>query len=198
MPRRTFFSFHYHPDVHRAWNVRNSWVTQDRQSAGFFDSGVFEESKKKGDATLKRFLNGGLQNTSVTCVLVGTNTWRRRWVRYEIQKSFLEGKGILAVYIHTIKNLAGQAASKGDNPLDYLAFHIDGSDRLALKVKFGGKWSYSKDFPSRVSVSSLPYSFGSKRHHTLSTLFSSYDWKVSNGRQNLGNWIEAAAASAGR
>lgn len=198
MARRTFFSFHYHPDVHRAWNVRNSWVTQDRKSAGFFDSGVFEESKKQGQATLKRFLNKGLQNTSVMCVLAGTNTWRRRWVRYEIQKSFLDGKGILTVYIHTIKNLAGEVANKGGNPLDYLAFHIDDYDRLALKVKFDGKWGYSKDFPNRVSVSSLPYSFGRKRHHTLSTLFGSYDWKRSSGRQNLGKWIKAAAASAGR
>lgn len=198
MARRTFFSFHYNPDIHRAWNVRNSWVTQDRKSAGFFDSSVFEESKKSGDVALKRFLNKGLQNTSVTCILAGTDTWRRRWVRYEIQKSFLEGKGILTVHIHTISNLAGKVASKGNNPLDYIAFHIDENDRLALKVKFNGKWSYSKDFSDRVLVSSLPYKFRGKRHHTLATLFKKYDWKTSNGRQNLGDWIEAAATAAGR
>ena len=42
MARRTFFSFHYKPDVSRAWVVRNSWVTKvaqgEREDAGFFDS----------------------------------------------------------------------------------------------------------------------------------------------------------------
>lgn len=49
MPRRTFFSFHYEPDVWRAWNVRNSWVVKesDEESRGFFDSSVFEASKKR-------------------------------------------------------------------------------------------------------------------------------------------------------
>ena len=49
MPRRTFFSFHYEPDVWRARNVRNSWVVKesDEESRGFFDSSVFEASKKR-------------------------------------------------------------------------------------------------------------------------------------------------------
>ena len=46
LARRTFFSFQYKPDVTRAWNVRNSWVTKvaqgSREDAGFFDSSVFE------------------------------------------------------------------------------------------------------------------------------------------------------------
>lgn len=33
MARRTFFSFHYKPDVTRAWIVRNSWVTKVRAKA---------------------------------------------------------------------------------------------------------------------------------------------------------------------
>jgi hypothetical protein len=57
LARRTFFSFHYVPDVWRAWNVRNSWVirTDDQIDRGFFDSSVFEASKKKGDDSLKAF-----------------------------------------------------------------------------------------------------------------------------------------------
>ena len=38
MARHTFFSFHYKPDVRRAWVVRNSWVTKvargEREDAG--------------------------------------------------------------------------------------------------------------------------------------------------------------------
>ena len=46
MARKTFFSFHYAPDCWRASQIKNSWVTQDRKSAGFFNSVEWEEVKK--------------------------------------------------------------------------------------------------------------------------------------------------------
>ncbi len=49
MARRVFFSFHYERDVWRAGQVRNSWVTKDREDAGFWDSASWEEVKKKGN-----------------------------------------------------------------------------------------------------------------------------------------------------
>jgi hypothetical protein len=96
MMRRTFFSFHYEPDCRRAWNVRNSWVARpaDEESRGFFDASVFEKSKREDEQALKTFLKKGLENTSVTCVLAGTETWTRRWVRYEIARSVLKGSGL--------------------------------------------------------------------------------------------------------
>src|SRR2546426_43847 len=103
MARRVFFSFHYEPDVQRAHVVRNSWVTKpDRESAGFFDSSVFESRQRTGDDVLKRFLIDGLVNCSVTCVLAGAETAWRRWVRFELLRSFVEGKGILEIAIHSI------------------------------------------------------------------------------------------------
>ena len=90
----------------RAWNVRNSWVTKvaqgERSSAGFFDSSVVEAAERENVETLKTFLRNGLKNTSVTCVLVGQHTALRRWVRYEIFRSFMRGNGLLAVRINSI------------------------------------------------------------------------------------------------
>ncbi len=43
MARRVFFSFKYQ-DVKRAMVVRNNWVTQTRQAAGFYDAAEFEAS----------------------------------------------------------------------------------------------------------------------------------------------------------
>jgi len=63
MARRTFFSFHYKPDVARAYVVRNAWVTRDRGDAGFFDASVFEAKKREGDDVLKRFLREALDWT---------------------------------------------------------------------------------------------------------------------------------------
>lgn len=99
------FFFPLQTDVTRAWVVRNSWVTKvaqgEREDAGFFDSSVFEANEREGVEILKRFLRDGLQNSTVTCVLVGAETTLRRWVRYEIFRSFIRGNGLLAVRVHT-------------------------------------------------------------------------------------------------
>lgn len=105
MARRTFFSFHYKPDVTRSYVVKNSWVTKDREDAGFFDSSAFEKAKNTNDDSLKAFLNKEIDNSSVVCALVGAETANRRWVRYEIQRGIWEAKGLLAIRIHTIKDL---------------------------------------------------------------------------------------------
>ena len=41
MARRVFFSFHYERDIWRANVVRNSWLTKDREAAGFFDASLW-------------------------------------------------------------------------------------------------------------------------------------------------------------
>ena len=89
MARRVFFSFHYQ-DVSdfRANVVRNNWVTKDREAAGFFDASIWEDAKKTSDIALKRLINSEVQNTTVTVVLIGSDTYSRRWVRYEIIKAW--------------------------------------------------------------------------------------------------------------
>ena len=96
MAKRVFFSFHYQDVIDfRANVVRNHWLTKpDRQSAGFFDSSIWEDAKKTSDLALKRLINSGLKNTSNTCVLVGSETFNRRWVSYEIMKSLEVGNHI--------------------------------------------------------------------------------------------------------
>ena len=89
MARRVFFSFHYERDVWRANVVRKSWVTKpDRKTAGFIDAAEFEKIQRQGDLAVKRWINSQLKETSVMGVLIGTETYTRRWVRYEIIKSF--------------------------------------------------------------------------------------------------------------
>ncbi len=126
MVRRVFFSFHYERDIWRANVVRNSWVTQDREEAGFWDASLWEEAKKKGDSALKRMINDGLEGTSVTVALIGRETSSRKWVRYEVKKSYEEGKGVLGVYIHNIKDQNGNADVKGINLFGKLGEDEDG------------------------------------------------------------------------
>jgi len=200
LPRRTFFSFHYEPDVWRAWNVRNSWVVKpaDQADSGFFDSSVFEASKKEGDASLRAFLSKGLNNTSVTCVLAGTETWKRRWVRYEIARSVLKGNGLLTVYIHNVKNKNGETAVKGANPLDQIGLYR--TDRGIFLAEWKDKkWVAYDDYTLAVPEGDLW--FGTPTTTTvvqLSTHYASFDFVANEGRTNIGNWIEMAAGMAGR
>ena len=103
MARRVFFSFHY-DDVTRANVVRNSdQITRQYEGAArFYDKSLWEETKKQGTLAIKRMINRGLKGSSVTCVLIGQQTWHRRWVRYEILKSLVRGNGIMGVHIHDV------------------------------------------------------------------------------------------------
>jgi hypothetical protein len=197
MPRRTFFSFHYKRDVWRAKQVRNSWVTKpDRESSGFFDSSVFESKQRTSDEALKRFLREGLKGCGVTCVLSGNQTAYRRWVRYEIVRSFRVGKGILCARIHAQKNSKGMVDSPGPNPLDHLAFRVTG-DRVRFLEKRNGAWRSYTDAPG-MALKDVRYNLGGRDNHTFAVLFRTYDYKADGGYNNLGSWIETAARQAGR
>lgn len=112
MARRAFFSFHYENDVWRANQVRNSWVTKDKEAAGFTDAADFEEVKKGGDAAIKKWIDKQLEGTSVTVVLLGTETSNRDYVKYELEQSWIKGNGILGIYIHDCKDSGGKTCKK--------------------------------------------------------------------------------------
>lgn len=111
MARKVFFSFKYE-DVSRAMVVRNSWVTKDKESAGFIDKAEFEEVKKKGDQAIKNWIGNQLKGTSVTVVLVGEKTCDSKWVKYEIEKSIERGNGLIGIDISKIKDLQGNTSER--------------------------------------------------------------------------------------
>jgi len=119
MARKVFFSFKYE-DVSRSMVVRNSWVAQGRDAAGFIDAADFEAVKKKGDQAIKNWIDSQLDGTSVTVVLVGAETCASRWVKYEIEKSIEVGNGLLGIDISKIKDLQGNTSDCcGEIPKGY-------------------------------------------------------------------------------
>lgn len=126
MARRVFFSFYYERDIWRANQVRNSWVTQDREASGFWDASLWEEAKKKEKAAIEKMIDDGLKNTSVSAVLVGEETAGREYVQYEIIQSYNKGNGLLGVYINKLENQDGVKDSKGANPFDSIYVEKDG------------------------------------------------------------------------
>jgi len=181
MARRVFFSFHYERDVWRANVVRNSWVTKGNYiEAGFIDSAEFEKIKKKGDQAIKKWIDEQLEGTSVTVVLIGAETYLRKWVRYEIIKSFDRGNGLLGVYIHNIKDKNGKVDLKGPNPFDYVGVLIDKDGNGFYCERNDTGWGlfspYSK-CSSRLD----------KMYWTNKFPAKIYDWIYDNGYENLSN-----------
>lgn len=146
MPRRVFFSFHYQRDIWRVNVVRNCWVTQDRESAGFWDASLWESAKKKGDAAIQKMIDDGLANTSVSVVLIGTETWERKWVRYEIIQSYQRGNGLFGVYIHSIKNQLGYSDVQGNNPFDHIYIEENGFKKYFSSIYPTYDWYWNDGY----------------------------------------------------
>lgn len=143
MARRVFFSFKYKQDVSRAMVVRNSWVTQGKEAAGFIDAADFEKLEKEGDNAIKNWIDRQLNGTSVTVILVGEKTCASRWVRYEIEKSIGIGNGLLGIDISKIKDLQGNTTERcGKLPKDYdfyLWFKDDGYKNMGDWIEKAAK-----------------------------------------------------------
>ena len=127
--RRTFFSFHYKPDNWRASQVRNMGVVEGNEPVSDND---WEEVTEGGDDAIKNWIDDQMKGRSCVIVLIGNKTAGRKWIKYEIEKAWNAGKGLLGIYIHGLKNQDREQSSKGKNPFD--AFTV-GEEKLSNIVK---------------------------------------------------------------
>lgn len=147
MARRVFFSFHYTNDIWRANQVRNANVVAGPDTAGFFDHSEYEEAKKSGKAAIERMILRHLNGTSVTVVLIGTETADRPWAKFEIEKSIEQKNGLLGIYIHHLKNVDGEISYRGTKPsvpqgVEFPAYDWDKDlDRFRREIEAAGKRS---------------------------------------------------------
>ena len=115
MARRVFFSFDY-TSVWKVNQIRNMPNITGTAAAGFQDASLWEEAQKRGDQAIKSMIDGALQNTSVTVVLVTYGTSPRTYINYEIDESLKRGNGLVAVQIHHLKDQYGTAGAAGAIP----------------------------------------------------------------------------------
>jgi hypothetical protein len=114
MPRRVFFSFHYKIDPVRVGQVRNSSVVRSNsvETSDFIDAAKWEAVQKQGEQAIKNWIAAQLNGTSVTVVLIGAETAKRRWIKYEIDESLKRGNGLLASIFTTAHCLMVPATGK--------------------------------------------------------------------------------------
>ncbi len=193
MAKRVYFVFHYQDVIDfRANVVRNHWMTKpDRAAAGFFDASIWETAKKTGSTAVKRLINSGLDGTTVTCVLIGSQTYVRPWVRYEILKSFRKDNAILAIHINSIRGKDQATKSKGLNPLSYVGVTFSESGLTAtLWEKVNGDWKqYSEiDGSASYQTSGVAQQYRGKGFN-FAQWYPEYDWVADDGYNNFVSWV---------
>ena len=128
--RQVFYSFHYGNDVFRVQQIRNIGALEDNEPVS---PNEWESIKRRGEASIKEWIDNNLRYKSCVIVLIGEETANRKWVQYEIEKALELGKGLIGVYIHNLKDPRTGKSSKGKNPFDQ--FEFDDGTKLSSVVK---------------------------------------------------------------
>ncbi len=61
-------------------------------------------------------------------MLIGSETNNREYIKYELQKSYDKGNGMLGIYIHQLKDRNGNTSAKGSNQFGIIGKDADGRD----------------------------------------------------------------------
>jgi len=129
--RQIFYSFHFKNDVMRVQQIRNIGVLEGNEPVS---KNNWEELKRKGEKAIKKWIDDNMKNRSCVVVLIGSETANRKWVNYEIEKAWNEGKGLVGIYIHNLKCPNNGKDKKGSNPFEN--FTLDnGKKKLSTVVK---------------------------------------------------------------
>ena len=189
MARRVYFAFHYQDVIDFRANVvrkHNALISTER--AGYFDASIWEDAKKEGDIALKRMINSELKNTSITAVLIGSQTYARTWVQYEIFKSIDVGNVLLGIHINSIKGKDKKKKRAGPDPLNYCGLRVSDDGMTGTPIVWKtDKWYYFQKLDG-FSIREQPEKYRGKSVK-LSAWFSTYDWVGDNGTEKFKDWI---------
>lgn len=207
MARSVFFSFHYDDVKNFKANIvrQNHRFKKKLNTDNFSDGSIWEDKKPRSGKEIENIINElGVKNTSVTTVLIGSETFNRKWVRYEIVRSFVKGNGILGVHINRIKGRVG-IEKKGKNPFDHLRVKVDEHGKLYFEELVNRSWKEFKLLPevNNRKTNTIYFKeigffeswvkddpFG--KTFKFSEFFPTYCWVNDDGNQNFPVWIEEA------
>ena len=142
MARRIFYSFHYKPDNWRASMVREIGSITGNEPATDND---WEAVKRGGEDAIRRWIAGQMKNRSCTVVLIGSKTANRKWINYEIVKSWDDGMGVVGIHIHGLKDSDGHISKKGENPFDFITYGNSGNELSSIAKCYNPVGTNSKE-----------------------------------------------------
>lgn len=138
--RQVFYSFHYRPDNWRASQVRNIGVIEGNRPAPDND---WETITNAGDTAIKKWINDQMHYRSTTILLVGSDTAGRRWINYEIERTWNENMALLGICIHRLKDSNSNQSSQGRNPFE--GFKIGETPLNQIVKLYNPPYTDSKD-----------------------------------------------------
>ena len=138
--RRVFFSFHYEADAWRAAQIRNAGVVEGNEP---LTDNQWEEVVGGGDDAISAWIDNQLSGKSCAIVLIGSKTAGRKWIDYEIRKAWSDGRALLGIYVHKLKDRYGNQAQKGKNPFD--RFQIGGTSLATIVRAYDPPYYQSTD-----------------------------------------------------
>lgn len=148
MARRVFYSFHYIPDAWRTSQVRNIGVIEGNKPASDND---WETIKKGGDKSIQKWIDGQLNGRSCTVVLIGKDTAGRKWIDYEIEKSWNDKKGVVGIHIHSLKDANQNQTTKGKNPFEHFTMKRDNAKLSSIVKTYDPPYADSKKVYDYIS-----------------------------------------------
>jgi hypothetical protein len=208
--RRVYFAFDF-DDLARIEIVRQSGKVGLRETIqrGFYDRAVWESRALKNETGLLALMREAVRNSTTVCVLSGTNTWRSRWVKYEIARAVIEERGLLTIHVDDIEPSRTAPERPGLNPLHVMGLyqHENGHYYLVERhevVKdvstgaLGFEWRLYADHPEPLVPPRYVGDIEMGRAAPLSLFTAEHDFLADDGVTNIAGWIDDAAAQVGR
>lgn len=115
--KQVFFSFEYNKDNWRASQIRNMGKVSNTST---FSDNDWEEVKYKSQSSIEQWIKNQMKMRSCVVVLIGSTTYTRDWVKYEIKEAYNQNKGLVGIYIDKLEDRDGKQTTKGKNPFDYV------------------------------------------------------------------------------
>ena len=106
----------------------------------------WEQIKRGGEKAIQNWIDGQLKGRSCTAVMIGSKTAGRKWIKYEIEKSWNNGKGVFGIYVHNLLDKDRKKSVKGKNPFTDFTMNRD-EKKLSSIVK-----AYDPPYSKSTSV----------------------------------------------
>lgn len=147
--RQIFFSFHYDNDVFRVQQIRNIGTLEENKPVSPND---WETVKKGGDKAIEKWIDDYMKYRSCVVVLIGEETSKRPWVKYEINKAWQDGKGLLGIHINNLKDPKTGTCSKGINPFDQFNFRDKDGNLKTIPCKTPDSTNAYNDIKNNIEA----------------------------------------------